>query len=111
MEIGELRNELTKELQDSLDAVLLKYQGGRDYWILVFADVNALNEIKTTLMRLTQCPPKMIGTLCYHVDNRAGKVERIWVLPQDIPRHPGLISIDEGLEEIARSGQNVPIIY
>jgi len=110
-EMGELRSYAALDLQRNIERVIEQHQKGPNYWILVYADLIGETQIVTKIMRLTQKPPKMIGTICYRVDNRKGQMWREWLLPLDIPRDDEVISLEEGLEEIAKFAQNVPIVY
>jgi len=102
MEHGEFRNELARDLQNNLERMVNRFKGEKSYWILVYA-TNLSANIQTKIIRLSQCPPKMLGTMCYFVDNKKGQLRRLWVLPLDIPRDPGVIDLESGLEEIAKS--------
>jgi len=110
IEIGEFRNELARDLQQNLGRIIDRYSKEEPYWLLVFA-TNIGKDIQTKIMRLSLCPPKMLGTICYYVDNKKCELRRLWVLPLDIPRDPDIIDLDKGLEEIAKSAKAQVIVY
>lgn len=110
VEIGEFRNELARDLQQNLQRIIDRYSKENSYWLLVFA-TNIGSDIQTKMIRLSQCPPKMLGTMCYYVDNKKCELRRLWVLPLDIPRDPGVIDLDKGLEEVAKSAKAEMIVY
>jgi len=102
----------------------------KDYFILVYTNmqdiapfhdgtrpareghvlVKGTRLINTKLILMSRRPPKMLGTMCYHVDNTRGKLIRLWGLPFDLPRLEREIS-DEATEEIFRSAQGMPIVH
>ena len=53
---------------------------------------------------------RIIGTKCYKINNRKGKIERLWSLPLDIPRDPSIVT-DETIDEVAKSSRNLPIVH
>ena len=64
--------------------------------------------VRTKLILLDKKPPKMLGTLCYFVNNRIGKAEKIWALPldHDVIWEPS----DEIVEEVVSSAKGLPIL-
>lgn len=110
VEHGEFRNQLALDLQSNLEKTVNRYQKRPPYWLLVYAAI--LDDVVyTKILRLSQCPPKMLGTMCYYVDNKEGQLKRLWVLPLDIPRDPGVIDLESGLEEIAKSADADVLVY
>jgi len=110
LEIGEMRKQFALDFQEDLQKIIDKYQRDDPYYLLVYADILD-NQIITKIIRLKAEPPKMIGTMLYHINNKKGKVERLWCLPIDIPRSDEVISLKEGLEEVTKSAKDVPIVY
>lgn len=110
-EIGEMRNQLARDLQGSLERTIQRYKDKKEpYFLLVHAEM-VDNNIATKIIRLEEQPPRMLGTMLYRVDNRKGQLRRIWCLPQDIPVNPYVLS-DKGMsEEVFKSAQGLPIIY
>ena len=70
-----------------------------------------LRTVKTTLMIFNSLPVDMrlLGTICYYVDARAGTIDRKWILPLDIPR-PGGIITNETAVPVLESAQGMPIL-
>ena len=121
MRIGDLRTELARDLRQQLEKVINKNKRKSRYYILATAHQIERGVVETKLVLTRQKPPKMLGTICWHVDNRKGYLQRLWVLPWDIPRpaetisdepvskqHPEIESTDQGIIE---SAQDVPIIH
>lgn len=83
--LGDLRKDFTRSLLVSLEKIIEKRQGQESYYLWIHSRFNAVdkNGIKTVVMVLPTCPPKQLGTMCFYVDNRAGRFEKKWVLPMD----------------------------
>jgi hypothetical protein len=86
--------------------ILIVMKGGPDgilTWKFILSDVK---------------PPRMIGTVCYRVDNLKGELFREWVLPADVPLQDSCVSdiVDNkggrlSSHEILDDAKNLPIIY
>ena len=114
-EIGEMRNQLARDLQKRIENVIDKEKARKVYYILVHAELEATSGIvETKLMIMNYEPPKMIGTMLYQVDNSIGQLRRLWVIPRDIPRSEEFIDYDTAMDvmnEAHKSAKDVPIIY
>lgn len=127
--IGDLRAELEKDLKRSLEKVINQNVKKNIYWILVFSKmekldglkatrepregetlINATTIITTKLVLLSRRPPRMLGTTCYYVDNRAGRLTRLWTLPLDYPRLDEQVS-ENAVWEIFESAQGMPVVH
>ena len=87
MELGLLRQAFGLDLMRSLQKVLESHQDKDVYYILVTAVVTGYG-VKTTIIvlpRLTKYLDHAPNTLCWKVDNKAGKVEMLWALPRYDP--------------------------
>jgi hypothetical protein len=95
--IGDLRNEMGRDMLRVVEQVINQRIKEDSYYLLIYAhhdrqyakgDPLHRKVIKTTVMYSDVLPErfKIMGTICFHVDNRAGRVEREWILPLDIPR-------------------------
>lgn len=88
MIIGELRQEIGEEVCKELQKAVNEYQHLKKYWILVYTNMDIMmpGVIRTKIMVINkQKPPKMLGSMCFQVDNKKGKTDRLWVLPLDRP--------------------------
>jgi len=107
--IQDLRTDLALDFQRKLEEVISKNTKKDRYYILAIARQLHTGQVETRFIISPARPPKLIGTICYYVDNKAGKVERLWILPYDIPVP------DDGkgnlIEEVAQSAEGMPIIY
>jgi len=110
IEHGEFRDNLARDLQVNIERTIDMFKKEESYWLLVFA-TDVSGDISTKILRLSKCPPKMLGTICYHVDNKKSQLKRLWVLPLDIPRDPDVIDLPSGLEEIAKSVEADILVY
>jgi len=106
--LGEIRGEIAKEIQRSILKTVDKYKNKESYFMLVWAGIDIeTNIVRTKIILLDKRLPKMLGTLLYFVDNRIGKIERVWALPLDIPIYE---PSEEVVEEVLRSSKNMPIL-
>jgi len=89
IELGELRNQLKNDLGNTLDALLVEYENRWDeYFIIVHSywDVEHDNLLRSRIyIALTPGLP-MVGTMCFHVDNRQCSIKQIWLKPLDGPQ-------------------------
>lgn len=114
--IGDVRTELALSLQRTVDQIIRTRHDKRPYYILVHGKPASpgSNEIVTKIVITYQEPPKLQASMCYYVDARRGTVDRLWVLPFDIPRVDLVYTQgDHGemVEEVYRSAQDQLIIH
>jgi hypothetical protein len=90
--LGDLRKDFTRSLLVSLEKIIEKRQRQDSYYLWVHSRFNEVdkNAVKTVVMVLPALPPKQLGTMCFYVDNRAGRFEKKWVLPLDRAQLHGL---------------------
>ena len=109
--LGDAREELARELLAILEKVISARSGREAYYILVHSRKHPFMQgvLRTVITILDAQPPKMLGTVCFRVDNRAGRAERLWVLPLDIPRSAALVT-SEWAPSVADDVVGIPII-
>lgn len=107
--IGDLREQLARDTLSNLEKVINANKHRERYYLLVYAG-NFGKNIKTTIMISDKEPPKLLGTICLKVDNVKGRIDRLWILPYDIPKDDGDLS-DVGVEEIFKSVQGIPLKF
>lgn len=92
--IGNAREDFAREdmkvLRDRVEHYGREYKRKpsmyRRMWFLLFAKYDPfIHGIVTKIMSFNQPPPKAVGTMCFYVDYKECKGERLWVLPQDLP--------------------------
>jgi hypothetical protein len=110
--IGDLRQELARDLERALYALVCANKHRDFYYVTAHARQDRLRPgiFKTTLMLTSVPPPMMLATACYFVDNRLGKIEKLWVLPLDTPRAVETVS-GEFVPEICEAAKRMPIVY
>ena len=113
--VGDVRDEMGKDMLRAVEKAVLKNQSrNKPYKILIHANVRRglSNAIKTTVMVFKRNAkiPKMLGTICYEIDNRKGTIDRKWILPLDIPRSSGIITGDS-VQDIAEDAKGMPILH
>lgn len=74
----------------------------RRYYILIHAKTHDTDQIISKVIILHTRPPKMLGTVCYEVDNRMGTQRRLWVLPLDIAIDPRLMDPERPVPQVVR---------
>lgn len=107
IEIGELRDCLSLDLQEQAAAIIERKQHDDNYFLMVWSNVDPMdpNRINSKIFTLPERyqPPEMIGTFCVYVDNKAGKITPLWNLPLDIPTY-GVTDAEKPEAEAAESG-------
>jgi hypothetical protein len=81
------------------------------YYIFVHAKTFDTDTIFSKVVILHRRPPKLLGTVCYEIDNRAGMQRRLWVLPLDFPLPEQFLSDKAAPRAILESAQGMPIIF
>jgi hypothetical protein len=63
-----------------------KQKAKEEYYILKHSNWtgNGLDTLKSTYMLRSTKPPKMLGTVLWHVNNKKGTIDKIWELPLDV---------------------------
>lgn len=83
----------------------------RRYYILIHAKTFDTDTIFTKVVILHHRPPKLLGTVCYEIDNRAGTQRRLWVLPLDFPVLDCLLTDKQVPEAILKSAKGMLILH
>lgn len=118
-EIGELRNQLSLDLQRRLETVRNHWAAAPNYFLLIHSNRFDENADYTRIIRIRvpegwpreKLPiPRMLGTILLYVDNRKGAVEYVWNLPFDLPRDPETIS-EETVRKVVESAKDMPVVY
>jgi len=110
--IHTLRNELTEAHQKKIEEIINANQSKSKYYIFVISTPHSTLEgvIKTTFTLLSQIPPRMLGSMLYFVDNGAGKLERLWVIPRDIIRPEKTVDYENFDDNIQKIGKQQLIL-
>ena len=112
IEVGEIVPLMVKKMNEGLAACMQKNMHRRKpYWILYTADwYRNGEELQDTFSPREVRPPRMLNTICWWIDNVAGRIENLWVLPKDAPT--GIIEGSGNYDEtLAKSSQGIPILY
>ena len=112
IETGEIVPLMAKKMHEGLIKCMQDNAHRREtYWILYTADWYANGEqLRDTFTPYEKCPPRMLNTICWRVDNKAGKLEPVWVLPKDAPIED-FGATGQFDETLIKSSQGIPIIY
>lgn len=106
--IGDVREELARDTMKQVEKVVNEKMHLPSYYLLIAAK-NFGKDIKTTVITMLEYPPKMLGTICYKIDNKRGVAERLWTLPLNVVMPEGLVESGEVVEGIIDSGKGMPI--
>lgn len=111
VQIGEIIPMMTEEFEKGFCACIEKNKHRRaPYYILFHASwYRNGEELRTVFSARQKCPPKMLNTMCWRIDNKIGEHRELWVLPKDAPIQP--INTDGVSESIAAASINMPLIY
>lgn len=85
--MGDIRDDIARDVFKQVEKTINKHQKKDLYWILVHSKPDPMRR-KTILNKVivvNQKPRKMLGTMCFRVDNKRGVVKKEWVLPYDKP--------------------------
>ena len=108
--VGDMRTNLLRDLQKVIEKTVYDQETKKDsYYLLVHAKKYG-NSVKTTLLLRGKPFPRMLSTMCWHVNNRTGETKCLWILPQDKPVEHEIIT-DITNQTILESAQGMPIIY
>ena len=110
--MGDARAMMGQEVMDRIRRTVDSNQGKKSYYLMVASRQDPVDEkrIRTTIVLSDVEPPKMLGTMCFHIDNQKGRAKRLWVLPLD---RPSVIKAPPAglVPEIAAAAKRLPIIY
>ncbi len=112
IEVGELIPLMAKQMQFAIEECMNQNAHRRvPYWILYTADwYNNGTVLKDTAAPYGACPPRMLNTICWMVNNVTGEFKNVWTLPKDAP-----IELLEGkgqvVDSIVKDAAGLPLIY
>lgn len=108
---GDLRFELEAELRRRLAGIIAAKHALQKYFVLVHTRWESESELVTKFVTLKNKPVKMLGTICYEVDNVKGTLRQLWCLPKDIPLSDGHMDPDRHNEKIRQQAGDMPIVH
>ncbi len=87
IQTGEIVPLMVEKMVEGLAKCLQDNKHRREvYWILYTADWYADGQqLKDSFTPFGGCPPRMLNTICWRVDNKLGDLKEEWVLPKDAP--------------------------
>ena len=116
---GNARRYLEEDFKEALQQVLDDESEKSSYYILITSG-NYGNDVytkfillPTSLKKEVLSTYKVLGTMCYAVDNKIGLVERLWCLPFDVPTEGLVETTDEIVPEISQDAfdSKIPVVY
>ena len=112
IEVGEIIPLMAKKMYEGLARCIQdNVRRRRPYWILYTADWYQNGEVlKDTFTPYGRCPPRMLNTICWYVDNKRGQLKQEWVLPKDAPTED-FGETGKFDETLIKSSEGIPIIY
>lgn len=111
-QIGELLPDITAKFQNAFDKCIRQNSHRREpYYILATADWYSNNtKMRIVVSPRDKCPPMMLNTMCWQVNNKTGEIKELWVLPKDAPIQADF-EPDGVNESIIQKARHFPIIY
>ncbi len=110
--MGDARRMMGREVMDRIRKVVDENQRKNSYYLLVASRQDPMDErrIRTTILMSNAMPPKMLGTMCFHIDNKKGRARRLWILPLD---RPSIIKAppEQFVPEIARAARGMTVFH
>lgn len=112
IEVGEIVPLMVEKMHEGLAKCIQDNEHrSRPYWILYTADWYMNGEmLKDTFTPYEKCPPRMLNTICWYVDNKTGECSECWVLPKDAPIQD-FGQTGKFDETLIKSSEGIPIIY
>ncbi len=112
IEVGEIVPLMAKKMEEGLAQCMQDNMHRRKpYWIRYTGDWYAGGtKYMDTFTPFGSKPMRLLNTICWFVDNKAGHLEEVWVLPKDAPMENfGETGKFDGT--LVKSSQGIPIIY
>lgn len=110
--MGDARQMMGGEVMGRIRRIVDQNQDRKAYFLLVASRIDPMDAttIRTVILLSSARPPRMLGTMCFFIDNKKGRAERLWILPLD---RPSVIKAPpaEFVPEIARAAKGIPIIH
>lgn len=111
IEIGELRDQLSYDLQDRVLEIINKKQDDPSYYLMVVSKLDPLNKNQVNSKIFTMYKNRLptvplLGTICVYVNNKQGCIESQWCLPLDIHTHD-ITDLTEINMESFKDGQQI----
>lgn len=131
IQIGELRGEFSFDIRKRIEEAIDRFQHKKNpYYLLIYSEdgldvfpadapsvkgflgkqgklmkVDGKTVIRTRIIVMDAEPPRILGTMCYKVDNQKGQLLRLWALPQDIPELDRIADEDGVVREVLDHAQ------
>ena len=102
---------MEEALRQIVEYVLNRKRHLSRYYLLIHSNTFETDAIYSKVLMLLTRPPKLLGTVCYEIDNRAGTQRRLWCLPLDFPVPEDLLSEESVPRAIRESQEGVLIVY
>ena len=105
--MGEARQKMGREVIDSLCKAIDDNQRKKQYFLLAASRIDPMQPkiIRTKIILSSVRLPEMLGTMCWHINNKKGRVKLLWMLPLDRPKI--IIPRGEFVPEIARQARGL----
>jgi len=102
---------MEEALRQVIEYVMNRKVHLKKYYILIHAKTYDTDQILSKVVIMHRQPPKLLGTVCYEIDNTMGTQRRLWVLPFDFPIDERLLDVDKRVpDSIIKSGEGMLII-
>ena len=112
-QIGEVIDDMEQKFRDAFRECMAENKHRREkYFILVTGDWYGNDtQFKMTFTPMESPPPvPLLNTMLWLIDNKAGSIKEIWVLPKDAPVGPG-IELSKPVEGLIKIAPHLPLVY
>lgn len=93
---GDARISMSAELDSKVMDILFRLEHLDSYYMLIHSYIIDTDKMMTKIITMLREPIKMLGTACFHINNRLGQIRTMWVLPLDTPEEEIVGEIFEG---------------
>ena len=112
IEVGEIAPLMAKEMEKGLAKCMQDNLHRREPYYIRYSGNWYKNGTKyqDTFTPFGFKPTRLLNTICWLVDNKAGHLEELWVLPIDAPIE-NFGETGKFDETLVKSSQGIPILY
>ena len=106
-----VREALEQGEADMLNSIINrpKQKDKDEYYILKHSNWtgNGLDTLKSTYILKSTKPPKMLGTVLWHVNNKKGTIDKIWELPLDVDCDREFLDLHNPQQHVVQSAMDI----
>lgn len=107
--LWDVRHALEQGEAEQLERIINNNLNKTSYYIFKYCNWtnHDCNVLKSVYMLRSSLPPKMLGTVLWKVDNKAGTFEKLWELPLDVECAREFLDPNNSSEMVAKSAADI----